>query len=311
MAFSYKNYSESDSVKKYRDDLAQHEKNKVGEWTGGNYSDSLKQAVEKIGNRDKFSYDLKNDMLYQQYKQQYINQGRLAMTDTVGQASALTGGYGNSYAVTAGNQAYQGYLQNLNGVIPELYQLALDKYNQEGTDLYNMASLYGNLYDKEYGEYRDKVSDWNTEYSRLSDRFNNERTYDYGQYSDAYNRAFGQYQQQVSEDQFAKNLALEYAQLAESRASRIQSGQVAQLKAKLAAYEDNEEQKGKYSEWDGTQWFDYFNSIRKTDGADAATTEYNKLREAGYIPEKYWKTAAGASGANNEKKIKSDKYLLN
>lgn len=217
MAFSYRNYSESDNVKKYRENLANHEKNKVGEWTGGTYADSLKQAVDKINNREKFSYDLNNDMLYQQYKQQYINQGRLAMADTVGQASALTGGYGNSYAVNAGNQAYQGYLQKLNGVVPELYQLALDKYNAEGNDLYNKASLYGSMYDKEYGEYRDKVSDWNSEYSRLSDKFNNERTYDYGQYSDAYNRAFGQYQQKVSEDQFAKNLALEYAQLAASR----------------------------------------------------------------------------------------------
>lgn len=217
MAFSYRNYSESDDVKKYRENLANHEKNKVGEWTGGTYADSLKQAVDKINNREKFSYDLNNDMLYQQYKQQYINQGRLAMTDTVGQASALTGGYGNSYAVNAGNQAYQGYLQKLNGVVPELYQLALDKYNAEGSDLYNKASLYGSMYDKEYGEYRDKVSDWNAEYSRLSDKYNNERTYDYGQYSDAYNRAFGQYQQKVSEDQFAKNLALEYAQLAASR----------------------------------------------------------------------------------------------
>lgn len=217
MAFSYRNYSESDDVKKYRENLANHEKNKVGKWTGGTYADSLKQAVDKINNREKFSYDLNNDMLYQQYKQQYINQGRLAMTDTVGQASALTGGYGNSYAVNAGNQAYQGYLQKLNGVVPELYQLALDKYNAEGSDLYNKASLYGSMYDKEYGEYRDKVSDWNAEYSRLSDKYNNERTYDYGQYSDAYNRAFGQYQQKVSEDQFAKNLALEYAQLAASR----------------------------------------------------------------------------------------------
>lgn len=309
MAFSYRNYSESDDVKKYRENLANHEKNKVGEWTGGTYADSLKQAVDKINNREKFSYDLNNDMLYQQYKQQYINQGRLAMTDTVGQASALTGGYGNSYAVNAGNQAYQGYLQKLNGVVPELYQLALDKYNAEGSDLYNKASLYGSMYDKEYGEYRDKVSDWNAEYSRLSDKYNNERTYDYGQYSDAYNRAFGQYQQKVSEDQFAKNLALEYAQLAESRAARNQSAKIADLEAQLAAYKGIAEEKEKYSKWNGVQWYDYFDSILKTEGARAAITEYDKLREAGYIPEKYWQTAANASRASSTK-TGSNKYVI-
>ena len=300
MAFSYRNYSESDDVKKYREDLADHEKNKVEKWTGGTYADSLKQAVDKINNREKFSYDLNNDMLYQQYKQQYINQGRLAMTDTVGQASALTGGYGNSYAVNAGNQAYQGYLQKLNGVVPELYQLALDKYNAEGSDLYNKASLYGSMYDKEYGEYRDKVSDWNAEYSRLSDKYNNERTYDYGQYSDAYNRAFGQYQQKVSEDQFAKNLALEYAQLAESRAARNQSAKIADLEAQLAAYKGTAEEKEKYSKWKAKEWMSFFSSIRRDkDGGEAAALKtFNEFVAKGYIPKEFISAANMGATAN-------------
>ena len=156
------------------------------------------------------------------------------MQDTLGQASALTGGYGSSYATTAGNQAYQGYLQNLNDVIPELYQLALDKYNTEGQDLYHKLGMYQDAYNTEYGEYRDRVSDWYNEDSRLSDRYyneanmdynrfssdrdyyynayNNERNYDYGLYSDNYNRAFSNYQQSVAEDQFAQNMAIQKAQ---------------------------------------------------------------------------------------------------
>lgn len=228
-AEQYSTYNESDDVKGARESLANHENNKVAEWQGGQYADSVKNALNKLENYGDFKYDLNGDILYQQYKNQYINQGKLAMADTIGQASALTGGYGNSYAATAGNQAYQSYLTKLNDIVPSLYSLALDKYNTERTNLQNDLSMYQSLYNTEYGEHRDKVADWNAEASRLSDRYyneanldytkftndrdyfntnyNNERTYDYNQYADAYNRAFAQYQQQVQEEQFAKQLA--------------------------------------------------------------------------------------------------------
>ena len=277
MAFSYANYNESDAVKRKRQEaeahstynesdavrlareaMQAHEANKVADWTGGTYGQSVKDALDKINNREKFTYDLNGDALYQQYKDQYMNLGKLAMQDTIGQASAMTGGYGNSYAATAGNQAYQGYLQKLNDVVPELYQMALNQYNQEGQDLKDNLAMYQSLYGTEYGEYRDKVSDWNTEQARLSDAYNNERTfdynkfssdrdyyntaynnertYDYGQYSDAYNRAFAQYQQQVSEDQWAKNYDL-------NKAANDQSATIASLKQQL---EDKDKQ---YEGW--------------------------------------------------------------
>ena len=57
--------------------------------------------------------------LFDQYADYYKRQGMLAMEDTVGRASALTGGYGNSYAEVAGNQAYDShiadYLKVING----------------------------------------------------------------------------------------------------------------------------------------------------------------------------------------------------
>jgi hypothetical protein len=57
--------------------------------------------------------------LFDQYADYYKRQGMLAMEDTVGRAAALTGGYGNSYAEVAGNQAYGShiadYLKVING----------------------------------------------------------------------------------------------------------------------------------------------------------------------------------------------------
>jgi hypothetical protein len=137
-----------------------------------------------------------------------------------------------------GNQAYQGYLQKLNDVVPELYNMAYNRYQQEGQDMKDMLAMYESAYGREYGEHRDKVGDYNTELARLqdayyneknfdynkfsadrtfyNDAYNNERTYDYGQYNDAYNRAFGQYQQKVSEDQWNKSYALQKAKADQS-----------------------------------------------------------------------------------------------
>ena len=122
--------------------------------------DVLKQYL----NREKFSYDFNEDALYQQYKDKYIQQGKMAMQDTMGQAAALTGGYGNSYAASVGNQAYNASLENLNDIIPELYQLAYDRYNQEGQDLINKYSLLADDMATEYGMWSDKYNRLYTDY---------------------------------------------------------------------------------------------------------------------------------------------------
>lgn len=306
MAFTYKKYEESEKSKQYGTDLAQHEQNKVGEWTGGKWQESLNSAVDKVTNRKPFTYDLNGDALYQQYKSNYINQGRTAMQDTIGQASALTGGYGNSYAVTAGSQAYQNSLDNLNNIVPDLYAAARSAYDNETNRLYANVDLYGNLYNQEYGEYRDKLSDWNNEYNRLYSRYNDERNYDYGLYSDAYNRAFGEYQQKVSENQFAQNLALEQARLAEQRAARQQAARISALQAQIEALNAQLTDKNNFSEWGTQEWRHYFSEIRAESGVSAAQEEYDRLVENGYLKGERNKEAAmyGARGLDDALKAK-------
>ena len=107
---------------------------------------------EKWVNREAFSYDPTQDSLYQQYREQYLNLGRLAMEDTMGKAAALTGGYGNSYAQTAGQQSYEAYMQQLGSVIPELYDRAYDRYTAEGEALYKEAVAYENRRQQAYSE---------------------------------------------------------------------------------------------------------------------------------------------------------------
>lgn len=209
MTFNYtkKNPYEDANVIKAANDKAAHEATKLADWSGGTYGQSVQNALDKINNREKFSYDLNGDMLYNQYKDQYINAGKLAMADTMGQAAAMTGGYGNSYAATVGNQAYQGYLQKLNDKVPELYQMALNRYNQEAQDLKDNLAIQQALYNTEYGEYRDKVSDWNTQQNRLDSLYAAALDWATNDANTDYNNAFSRYQQDVAEQQYNQNFA--------------------------------------------------------------------------------------------------------
>ena len=90
----------------------------------------------------------------------------------------MTGGYGNSYAQTAGQQSYQNYMQQLQEQIPNLYSMELDRYQREGEDMKNQYSLAKDRYDDEYGKYRDNLSDWQTDSA-----YQDERDYDYNRFA--------------------------------------------------------------------------------------------------------------------------------
>lgn len=149
------------------------------------YDDQIKAAYDQIMNRPKFQYDLNGDMLYQQYKDQYVNQGRRAMMDTMGNAAALTGGYGSSYASTAGNLAYQNYLQQLNAAIPELYDRAANQYALDGENLMNQYNMALGADEQAYGRWQDAYNRWGQELAAAENTYNTERGFDYGQYQDA------------------------------------------------------------------------------------------------------------------------------
>lgn len=137
------------------------------------YSTQIDDLLEAVMSREKFSYDLDSDPLYDQYHKQAVREGDRAMRDAMGNAAALTGGYGSSYATTAGSQAYDYYLSQLNDRIPELEQLAYQKYLQEGQDLYDQLAALQGLEADAYGKYRDQVGD-----------FESDRAFDYGVWSD-------------------------------------------------------------------------------------------------------------------------------
>lgn len=190
--YEKKEYVESDAVRQAKANLEAQQAMKPGAYQS-QWQQGLNDIMNKIQNRDKFTYDLNGDALYQQYKDRYIQQGQQAMMDTMGQAAALTGGYGNSYAQTVGQQTYQGYLQGLNDKVPELYQLALGKYQMEGDELMNKYGLLADQEQRDYGRYRDTVADFQNDLNMLQGIYESERGFDYGKYSDDRNFGYNQY----------------------------------------------------------------------------------------------------------------------
>lgn len=236
-------YTQSQAVTDYENALKTLQQSKPGAYQS-QYSQGIQQQLDKLLNGEKFSYNFNADPLYQQYKDQYMQQGQLAMQNTMGQAAALTGGYGSSYASTAGNQAYQQYLTGLNDVIPELYNAAFQRYQADRADTKDLIGIYQGLDESDYGRYRDTVSDYYTDLGLATDRYNNERNWDYGQYRDSVSdwesdRSYGYtkdqnalaqanwekqfaYQQErdrVSDEQWAKEYALQQAAAARSAAA--------------------------------------------------------------------------------------------
>lgn len=138
------------------------------------YQGQIDRVMQNITDRKPFQYDVNGDALYQQYKDRYTQMGRQAMQDTMGQAAALTGGYGNTYAQNAGQQAYGAYMQGLTDKIPELYQLALDKYDRDATLEKEKYSVLKDADATDYGRWGDTLNQWNTDRSYLSGRADTE-----------------------------------------------------------------------------------------------------------------------------------------
>jgi peptidoglycan hydrolase-like protein with peptidoglycan-binding domain len=190
--FSYADYAESETVMQAQAALDAALAAQPGAYQS-KWQGQINEILDRILNREEFSYDVNEDALYQQYADQYQRGGKMAMMDAMGQAAAMTGGYGNSYAATVGNQAYQAYLAQLNDVVPELYGMALDRYNAEGQEMYNQYGLLSDQEAQDYGRHQDEYNKWRAEVDYATGRYDSERDYDYGKYVDDRNYQYGVY----------------------------------------------------------------------------------------------------------------------
>ena len=144
------------AARAYRDSVAAMQPE---DYTSG-FEARLQELYDQIAGREAFSYDPEEDEMYKRYARLYAAQGAAAMEDTMGQAAALTGGYGSSYAQAVGQQAYDRYLGELAALVPELRQAALAEYTQEGKALTDRYGLLRQQESAAYDRWQDTVAQW-------------------------------------------------------------------------------------------------------------------------------------------------------
>ncbi len=130
-----------------------------GHWIaqGNHWFRTAQDLMEKQLRRPGFSYDPTHDALYQGMKNEFVRQGKRAMSDAMGRASAMSGGYASSYAESLGHQAYAEQLGKLSEMIPELYDRARKDYDAETERLMKNVEQALGFYDSDYQTYLDAM----------------------------------------------------------------------------------------------------------------------------------------------------------
>lgn len=185
---------------------------KPGDYSG-KYTRQAEALLGQIISRKPFSYDANSDPLYQIYRDRYIMGGQRAMENAMGQAAQLTGGYGNTYAQTVGQQQYQQYMEGLNDKVPELAQQAHARYQGEGDRLRQSYQLLQSADDAAYGRWADGYNRWSNETQQAQSA-----------YESAYDRDYSRYNDQRNYDQQQSHSARQYAY--QTAMSVIQTGNV-------------------------------------------------------------------------------------
>lgn len=171
------------------------------------FAQQQKDLLDRILNREDFSWSKETDPQWSSYKKSYLREGDRATANALAQASAASGGRPSSHAVNAATQAGDYYATKLNDVIPTLYQQAyeryLDEYNMKLKDL-NTVNQQEQL---DYAKYRDRLG-----------QFNTDRGFAYQNYADDYDRLRSQLADVQGQDQ------IDYARYLDE-ASRRQTAQ--------------------------------------------------------------------------------------
>lgn len=171
------------------------------------FAQQQKDLLDRILNREDFSWSKETDPQWSSYKKSYLREGDRATANALAKASAASGGRPSSYAVNAATQAGDYYATKLNDVIPTLYQQAyeryLDEYNMKLKDL-NAINQQEQL---DYAKYLDRLG-----------QFNTDRGFAYQNYADDYDRLRSQLADVQGQDQ------IDYARYLDE-ASRQQTAQ--------------------------------------------------------------------------------------
>lgn len=239
-------------------------------WTP-QYQEQISQILGEISGRDPFEYNMNEDPLYQQFRDQYIREGQRAMRDSAAQSAAMTGGYGSTYGAIAAQQAYDQYLAGLNDKVPQLEQMAYGKWTDELADLYNQMGAYQSEENRLYGQRLDAL-----------DQFNIDRDYAFNamQAAIAQNNQENQFNRGIFETDRAFNQDFRQADISNAAA---------------------------FGDWDKVEGYDYdVNFMRDQQAMEQAQMAYNQMKLAQQTG-KLQGTAGNSSGGSGGNKTKQSK----
>ena len=117
-------------------------------------------VMDKLENMGDFDYDPDADAAYQQYKNQYTRQAKLANQNAQANAAAMTGGYGSSYGTQAGQNAYASTMNSLDNVLDNLYSQSKAQYNTEKSGLQQQLSGLQSAERQDYSQYQNDLANW-------------------------------------------------------------------------------------------------------------------------------------------------------
>lgn len=274
-------YNRSDRVNEYYDKV-QNMENDTPDAFDSRYEGEISDILDNIMNRPAFSYtskDLMSDDLYQMYRENYMKQGDMAMRDAMGNASSLSGGYGNTYASAAGQQAYDNYLGALNDKALDFADRAYDRYRDDTADNYNQLAAVQGLDNTDYARYRDDMNDYYTNRDYMNNRYNQEYNYDYGQY-----------QNQVSQQQWAQEFAFQQQQAAQEQARWAAEMAASAAKSsgggsgrKSSGGSSSSKAAGETKKLSVNEAVSILDNINRREGANAAAAEAQRLISGGQL----------------------------
>lgn len=172
------------------------------------YDPEMRALINQILNSN--LADWKQGDQYAALKDQYAANGEMGMNDLLGQVSSRTGGLASSYAASVANQEYNDWMSKLEQAAQEMYQ-------QDRSDKLNNLGVLNDAYNREYGEYGDKLNQWNTDrnfaYQQAQDALTNQwkqKEWDYNMSQDEYNRLAQQADNLAAYGDFSGYKALGY-----------------------------------------------------------------------------------------------------
>lgn len=194
------------------------------------YDSEMRALIDQILNSN--LADWKQGDQYAALRDQYAANGEMGMNDLLGQVSSRTGGLASSYAASVANQEYNDWMSKLEQAAREMYQ-------QDRSDKLNSLGMLSDAYDREYGEYGDKLNQWNADrnfaYQQAQDALANQwkqKEWDYNMSQDEWNKAAQQAEMMASYGDFSGYKALGYTDSQiESMRQAYQIAQTAKAKS--------------------------------------------------------------------------------